>query len=53
MFPVLVFMYVRLALREERAAAAEFGHAYEEYAQRTPRWIPAFSRISRAESPAS
>lgn len=53
MFPVLVFMYVRLALREEREAAAEFGQAYEAYAQRTPRWIPAFSRASRAESPAS
>lgn len=53
MFPVLVFMYVRLALREEREATAEFGQAYEAYAQRTPRWVPAFSRASRAESPAS
>ncbi len=53
MFPVLVFMYVRLALREEREATAEFGQEYEAYAQRTPRWIPAFSRTSRAESPAS
>src|SRR5574338_858875 len=40
MFPVLVFMYVRLAHREEGEALAEFGLAYEEYAHRTPRWIP-------------
>ena len=42
MFPILVFMYVRLAHREEGEALAEFGAAYEEYARRTPRWIPRF-----------
>ena len=40
MFPLLVFMYVRLALAEEREARAEFGQAYERYAAATPRWIP-------------
>ena len=40
MFPVLVFMYVRLAHREEKEALAEFGSAYAEYARNTPRWIP-------------
>lgn len=41
MFPVLVFMYVRLAKREESDARAEFGAAYERYAAQTPGWIPA------------
>ncbi len=40
MFPVLVFMYVRLARREEREVAAEFGAAYERYAARTPAFWP-------------
>ena len=40
MFPILVFMYVRLARREEADARAEFGVAYERYATRTPGWIP-------------
>ncbi len=40
MFPVLVFMYWRLALREERDAEAEFGEVYKRYAENTPRFIP-------------
>jgi protein-S-isoprenylcysteine O-methyltransferase Ste14 len=40
MFPILVFMYVRLALREEREALAQFGDAYARYAAQTPRFIP-------------
>jgi len=40
MFPVLVFMYWRLALREEREAEAEFGDAYRHYAETTPRFVP-------------
>jgi protein-S-isoprenylcysteine O-methyltransferase Ste14 len=42
MFPVLVFMYLRLAAREEREARAGFGAAYERYAARTPAFIPRF-----------
>lgn len=49
MFPVLVFMYVRLAHREEREALAEFGKAYEAYARSTPRWVPSFQSSSRAQ----
>ncbi len=45
MFPVLVFMYVRLAQREERDALAEFREAYREYAGEVsaflPRWFGA------------
>ncbi|MDE2626255.1 MAG: isoprenylcysteine carboxylmethyltransferase family protein [Burkholderiales bacterium] len=40
MFPVLCFMYVRLALTEEKTAQREFGAEWERYAARTPRWIP-------------
>ncbi len=40
MFPVLVFMYVRLARREEREVAAQFGAAYARYRQTTPAFFP-------------
>jgi len=52
MFPVLVFMYVRLAHREEGEALAEFGTAYQDYARRTPRWIPRMGVPSRARTSA-
>ncbi|MBI5658152.1 MAG: isoprenylcysteine carboxylmethyltransferase family protein [Nitrosomonadales bacterium] len=40
MFPVLVWMYVRLARTEERDAEAEFGERWREYAAHTPEFIP-------------
>lgn len=40
MFPVLVFMYVRLARTEEREALAEFGTTYERYMRDVPAFIP-------------
>jgi protein-S-isoprenylcysteine O-methyltransferase Ste14 len=40
MFPILVFMYVKLARREEQEALAQFGDEYERYAARTPRFVP-------------
>ena len=40
MFPVLTYMYVRLARREEREVAAEFGEAYARYAARVPGFFP-------------
>ena len=42
MFPILVAMYVRLARREEREVAAEFGEAYARYAAWTPGFFPRF-----------
>ena len=45
MFPVLVWMYVRLARREEREVRAEFGEAYERYAAGTPAFIPRLRRV--------
>jgi protein-S-isoprenylcysteine O-methyltransferase Ste14 len=43
MFPVLVFMYVRLAKVEEAESEREFGQAWRDYAARTPRFIPRFA----------
>ena len=40
MFPVLVFMYLRLARREEREVAAAFGAEYAAYAARVPAFFP-------------
>ncbi len=40
MFPILVAMYVRLALTEESEAAGAFGDQWESYARRTPRFVP-------------
>lgn len=52
MFPVLVFMYWRLALSEEREVTAELGNAYRQYAARVPRFTPRLGDIfgsSRAD----
>lgn len=48
MFPVLVFMYVRLAMREECEALAEFGDAYRDYMREVPAFVPRFSRFDAA-----
>lgn len=40
MFPILVIMYVRLAHREEKEMAEQFGDAWRNYAVKTPRWLP-------------
>jgi len=48
MFPILVWVYVQLAKREERDAAAEFGDEYRRYAARTPRFLPRWGKQSDA-----
>ena len=45
MAPVLAIAYVRLAAREERALRERFGAAYDEYATRTPAFVPKVGRI--------
>lgn len=40
MFPVLVYMYLRLARREEKEVRDEFGESYARYAERTPAFFP-------------
>jgi protein-S-isoprenylcysteine O-methyltransferase Ste14 len=48
MFPVLVWMYVRLARSEEADARRQFGAAYDRYAAVTPAWLPRLRRDLRA-----
>jgi methanethiol S-methyltransferase len=45
MFPVLTFMYVRLARSEEREALASFGDAYRQYMIGVPGFIPRLDRV--------
>lgn len=43
MFPILLIMYGRLAVTEETEMRSQFGAIYNNYAQKTPRFIPKFS----------
>ncbi len=44
MFPVLVVMYWRLAISEERDSRSRFGTAWDVYAQHVPAFIPNWSK---------
>ncbi len=46
MFPMLVFVYIRLAKKEENLVRAEFGSIYDDYARDIPAFIPRFSAKS-------
>lgn len=46
MFPILVVVYWRLSLSEERQVRSELGKEYEQYATRVPRFFPRFSKGS-------
>ena len=46
MFPILVYVYVRLARREEQIAIEEFGDRYRVYMQRTPAFFPKRKSLS-------
>lgn len=43
-YPILVYMYVRLARREERDALAEFGAEYERYSATVPGFFPRLAK---------
>jgi len=47
MFPILVYMYVRLARREEQDAIADFGEPYRRYSAETPAFFPRVGRTAR------
>ncbi len=47
MFPVLVWMYWRLARQEEREAIAAFGNAYAQYASQVPAFIPRWRQVTQ------
>jgi methanethiol S-methyltransferase len=49
MFPVLIWMYARLARREEVEAIAEFGDAYRRYAETVPAFVPRWARTVGVE----
>ena len=52
MFPILVYMYVRLARREERDALAEFGEQYRSYMRSVPAFFPELStQLTKGDSP--
>lgn len=48
MFPVLVAMYGRLAVAEEREMRDRFGAEFDAYAARTPRFVPALGNRASA-----
>jgi protein-S-isoprenylcysteine O-methyltransferase Ste14 len=51
MFPVLVVMYVRLAISEEKKAQRVFAVEWTEYALRRPRCIPRFGAVPGVHEP--
>lgn len=50
LFPVMVIIYVKLALREEQMALEEFGEEYVRYASHTPRFFPKLGKLSTEQS---
>ncbi len=51
MFPVLVWMYARLARSEEADSRARFGAAYDRYAEQVPAFIPDFKATGNGGTP--
>jgi protein-S-isoprenylcysteine O-methyltransferase Ste14 len=45
MFPVLLVVYRKLAIREEHDVAAEFGAEWEAYAEERPRFVPRLRQL--------
>ncbi len=48
MYPVLIWMYMRLARSEERETRATFGVQFDVYASRVPAFIPTLKRTPNA-----
>jgi len=51
MFPILVLIYRRLSVQEEKAVASEFGSVWDDYARRTPRFIPRLETTPTGDRP--
>jgi protein-S-isoprenylcysteine O-methyltransferase Ste14 len=49
MYPILLVMYWRLSLSEEKAVRRQFGDEYLRYAAVTPRFIPTFGSLRHVE----
>ncbi len=50
MWPLLVFLYYRLAKKEEQEIEEKFGEEYAEYRQRVPMFLPFLKTIRKRES---
>jgi len=50
MFPILVFMYLHLARREDREVATSLGEAYAQYARQTPTFFPHLADLARGSA---
>lgn len=50
MFPILLIMYARLSLWEEKEMVKTFGAEYERYRERTPAFIPRLSSTQTLRS---
>lgn len=46
MLPILIWMYTRLAKSEERDTQKEFGVLWDEYAKKTPAFIPRWKQLT-------
>lgn len=53
LFPILTYMYVRLAKKEEKDSKERFGKAWDDYAAHVPAFIPKFSSSSTSQKGAS
>lgn len=51
MFPILLVMYGRLAVTEEKEIHKKFGTEFDSYVARTPRFIPKLGASSQPEHP--
>lgn len=49
MWPILMYAYYRLAMREEKAVEEQFGEAYRQYKKRVPAFVPRFRKQTDAE----
>lgn len=52
MYPVLVWVYARLAVAEERDSLVRFGDDYRRYMAQVPRFFPRRARVGRVSSAA-
>lgn len=48
MFPILIYVYVRLARHEEKVSLEEFGDRYKQYMKSTPAFIPKWKQSERS-----
>ena len=49
MFPILVVIYHRLAIREEAEVSERFDEQWDRYAERTPRFLPRIRALPRSD----